>query len=179
MKTSSPTWPALAAIAIASTAALPSHATTLRSVGNNRFVSAAAAGTGILTATAQVASSWEDFDVISNANGTVSLRSRISGNFVSADMGLAAPNTSDLVANRPTASQWEQFRLVPQPDGNVALLASANNLYVSADQNLGGTLVASRISVQAWEEFVLSDGASPPPSATPDFGSAVHVFNPS
>ena len=181
MKTSSHAWPALAAI-VASAAALPSHATTLRSVGNNRFVSATAAGTGTLTASAQAASTWEDFDLVSNANGTVSLRSRISGNFVSADIGLAAPNTSDLVANRTTASLWEQFRLVPQPDGNVALLAAANNLYVSADQNIGGTLVANRSGVQAWEEFVLSDGAAPPPappSATPDFGSAVHVFNPS
>ena len=182
MKTSSHAWPALAALAIASTTALPSHATTLRSVGNNRFVSATVAGTGILTATAQVASTWEDFDLVSNANGTVSLRSRISGNFVSADIGLAAPNTSDLIANRATASLWEQFRLVPQPDGNVALLAAANNLYVSADQNIGGTLIANRTGVQAWEEFVLSDTAAPPPpppSGTPDFGSAVHVFNPS
>lgn len=178
MKNSSHVWPALAVITLA-TAALPSHATTLRSVGNNRFVSATASGTGTLTATAQVASAWEDFDVVSNANGSVSLRSRISGNFVSADIGLAAPNTSDLVSNRATASQWEQFKLVPQPDGNVALLASANNLYVSADQNIGGTLVANRSSVQAWEEFVLSDSVTPPPSTTPDFGSAVHVFNPS
>lgn len=178
MKNSSHVWPALAAITLA-TAALPSHATTLRSVGNNRFVSATAAGTGTLTATAQVASTWEDFDVVSNANGSISLRSRISGKFVSADIGLAAPNTSDLVSNRATASQWEQFKLVPQPDGNVALLALANNLYVSADQNIGGTLVANRSGVQAWEEFVLSDSASPPPSNTPDFGSAVHVFNPS
>ena len=177
MTTSSHARPALAAIVLA-IAALPSHATTLRSVGNNRFVSATAAGTGTLTATAQVAGTWEDFDVVSNANGTVSLRARISGNFVSADIGLAAPNTSDLVANRATASQWEQFTLVPQSDGNVALRAAANNLYVSADQNIGGTLVANRSGVQGWEEFVLSDGASPPP-ATPDFGSSVHVFNPS
>ena len=128
MKTSLHAWPATATIAIAAATALPSHATTLRSVGNNRFVSATAAGTSTLTATAQVASTWEDFDVVSNANGTVSLRSRISGNFVSADIGLAAPNTSDRVANRATASLWEQFRLVPQSDGNVALLAAANNL---------------------------------------------------
>jgi hypothetical protein len=178
MTRTSPAWPALATLAIAASTALPSHATTLRSVGNNRFVSATAAGTSTLTATATVASTWEDFDVVSNANGTVSLRSRISGNFVSADIGLAAPNTSDLVANRATASTWEQFKLVPQADGNVALLAAANNQYVSADQNIGGTLVANRSSVQAWEEFVLSDSSAPPP-ATPDFGSAVHVFNPS
>ena len=183
MKTSSQAWPALASLAAAAAVtALPSHATTLRSVGNNRFVSATAAGTSTLTATAAVASTWEDFDVIANANGTVSLRSRISGNFVSADIGLAAPNTSDLVANRPAASQWEQFKLVPQADGNVALLASANGRYVSADQNIGGTLVANRSSVQAWEEFVLSDTTAPPPPpppTTPDFGSAVHVFTPS
>jgi len=37
-----------------------------------------------------------------------------------------------------------------------------------ADQNIGGTLVANRSGVQAWEEFVLSDSAGPP-SATPDF----------
>jgi len=182
MKTPSP-WPALAAIAAAVASMSAAQATTLLSVGNNRFVSATAAGTGTLTATAQVASTWEDFDMISNANGTVSFRSRISGNFVSADIGLPSPNTSDLIANRQTAQLWEQFTLVPQPDGNVALRAAANNLYVSADQNIGGTLVANRNSVQGWEEFVLSGTATPPPppppTGTPDFGSAVHVFSPS
>jgi hypothetical protein len=55
--------------------ALPaaSNAATIRAVANNNFVSASAAGTSFLTATAPVADAWEQFEVINNANGTISL----------------------------------------------------------------------------------------------------------
>src|SRR5687767_10652815 len=93
-----------------STIAVPmaAQAATIRAVANNNFVSATAAGTSYLTATAATASTWEDFEVINNADGTVSFRATISGNFVAADTGLATPNTNRLIANRTVASTWER-----------------------------------------------------------------------
>src|ERR1700741_5120050 len=75
-------------------------AATLQAVANNNFVSATAAGTSYLTATAPTASTWEQFEIVNNANGTISLKATISRNFVAADTGLAAPNTNKLIANR-------------------------------------------------------------------------------
>lgn len=155
-------------------AAHAADAATLRAMANNQFVSATATGTSFLTATAPSASSWEQFEVISNANGTVSLKASVSGMLVSADVGLAAPNTASLIANRSLAQAWEQFTLVPQPNGTVALRSVANNLFVSADLNIGGKLVANRTAVNTWEQFVLSDV----PVVAPDFGANVHIVSP-
>src|SRR5688572_7477577 len=117
------------------TCAIPmaAHAATIRAVANNNFVSASATGTSFLTATAPSAGAWEDFQIINNADGTVSFRATVSGNFVAADIGLPAPNTNRLISNRTTADAWERFRLEPQPNGTVAIRAIANNLLVSAD----------------------------------------------
>jgi hypothetical protein len=141
------------------TLAIPiaAQAATIRAVANNNFVSATATGTSYLTATAATASTWENFEVINNSDGTVSFRATISGNFVAADTGLAAPNTNRLIANRPTASAWERFRLEPQANGTVAIRAVANNLLVSADLNLGGALIANRTTAQAWEQFIIGN----------------------
>src|SRR5687768_17068230 len=86
----------LVALAVAPAA----HAATIRAVANNNFVSATATGTSFLIANAPAAGTWEDFQVINNADGTVSLRATVSGNFVAADVGLAAPNTDRLISNR-------------------------------------------------------------------------------
>lgn len=141
------------------TLAIPiaAQAATIRAVANNNFVSATATGTSYLTATAATASTWENFEVINNSDGTVSFRATISGNFVAADTGLAAPNTNRLIANRPTAGTWERFRLEPQANGTVAIRAVANNLLVSADLNLGGALIANRTTAQAWEQFIIGN----------------------
>jgi hypothetical protein len=154
-----------------------SDAATLQAVANNSFVSATATGTSFLTATAPTASAWEQFEVVNNANGTISLKAIVSGNFVAADTGLAAPNTNKLIANRTSIGGWEQFTPVPQANGTVALRANANNLYVSADLNMGGALVANRTAVGAWEQFVI---ANPPtgPGPAPDLGPNVHIVSP-
>lgn len=137
---------------------MAAHAATIRAVANNNFVSATATGTSFLTATAPAAGTWEDFQIVNNADGTVSFRATVSGNFVAADIGLAAPNANRLIANRAAASTWERFRLEPQPNGTVAIRAVANNLLVSADLNLGGALIANRTSAQAWEQFIINTG---------------------
>jgi len=168
---------ALASLATAATLLCAWHAAdaaTLRAMANNQFVSATATGTSYLTATAGTASSWEQFEVISNSNGTVSLRSTVSGKLVSADIGLSAPNTASLISNRTQIQAWEQFTLVPQANGTVALRSAANNLFVSADLNIGGKLVANRTAVDTWEQFVLSDV----PVVAPDFGANVHILSP-
>lgn len=177
---------AVALAAMLGAFAASADASTLRAVANNNFVSATATGTSFLNATAPVASTWEDFEVVRNGNGTVSFRATISGNIVSADQSLGAPNTNRLISNRQAINAWEQFTLETQANGTVAIRSATTGLYVSADLNRGGLLVADRQTVQAWEQFVLSDTTTtppptnPPPTGTPpDFGPNVHIYNPS
>src|SRR6185295_18846533 len=131
---------------------------TLRASANGRFVTATNAGADNLAATASVASTWEQFAVITNSDGTVTFRAGINGLFVSADLNIGGR----LIANRTVASTWETFRLVTQSNGTVALQALANNLFVSADLNLGAVLIANRTVASTWEQFtVITNGGSP------------------
>ena len=125
---------------------------SLRASANARFVTAADAGASDLAATATVASTWEQFTVINNADGTVSFRAGINGLFVAADLN----NGGRLIANRAVASTWEKFRVITQPNGTVALQAMANNLFVSADLNLAAVLIANRTAASTWEQFTIA-----------------------
>ena len=114
---------------------IATQAATIRAVANNNFVSATAAGTSYLTATAATASTWEDFQVINNADGTVSFRATISANFVSADTSLAAPNTNRLIANRAVAGDWEKFRLETQSNGTVLYSIDDQNGFIAGTED--------------------------------------------
>jgi hypothetical protein len=132
--------------------AIAAAQSTLRASANANFVTASNAGADDLAATAAVASTWEQFAVINNADGTVSFRAGINGLFVSADLNIGGR----LIANRTVASTWEKFRLVPQPNGAVALQALANNTFVSADLNIGAVLIADRTVASTWEQFTIT-----------------------
>jgi predicted secreted Zn-dependent protease len=144
---------AMAAVLVAAPA-LAAAQSSLRASANGNFVTASNAGASDLAATAAVASTWEQFTVITNSDGTVTFRAGINGLFVSADLN----NGGRLIANRTVASTWEKFRLVTQSNGTVALQALANNLFVSADLNLGAVLIANRSVASTWEQFAIATG---------------------
>jgi len=144
---------ALAAVLIAAPA-IAAAQSSLRASANASFVTASNAGASDLAATAAVASTWEQFTVINNSDGTVTFRAGINGLFVSADLN----NGGRLIANRTVASTWEKFRLVTQANGTVALQALANNLFVSADLNIGAVLIANRTVASTWEQFTIATG---------------------
>lgn len=131
-------------------------AATIQAAANGSFVSATDAGAGTLAATAAVASTWEQFQVVNNDDGTISLIATIDGRYVSADLNIGGY----LVADRTTASTWEKFQLVPQANGTTALLALANNTYVSADLNLGAQLIANRTVASTWEQFTIAGSST-------------------
>jgi len=141
---------ALAAVIVAAPT-IAAAQSSLRASANANFVTATNAGADDLAATAAVASTWEQFTVINNTDGTVTFRAGINGLFVSADLNIGGR----LIANRTVASTWEKFRLVTQSNGTVALQALANNLFVSADLNLGGVLIANRTVASTWEQFTI------------------------
>lgn len=150
-------------LALASSILLPTIATaatysSLKASANGKFVSAESAGADFLVANRDAVGTWEQFQVLQNEDGSVSLLSAASGNYVSADLNRGAR----LIADRATVEAWEKFWLVPQANGTVALQAEANGLYVSADLNVDGVLVADRDTAQGWEQFTVTEvGAAP------------------
>lgn len=154
------------------------NADTLTASANNQVVSAEDAGAGFLIANRATAGTWEQFDVVTNSDGTISLRAVINGRFVTTDLA----NGGRLVASQTAIGTNERFRRVAQSNGTVALQAVSNNQWVSADLNVGGTLIADRPVASTWEQFTISGGTpgpGPGPGPGPNFGPNVHIFDPS
>ena len=122
----------------------------LRAHADGRVVTAESSGSQPLIAHTVNTDSWELFNLVDNADGTVSLQSHANNLYVS------APNsTTALVANSSTIGTSQKFDLIYNGDGSVSLRARSNSMYVCADSAGTLPLIANRTSVGAWESFDL------------------------
>ncbi|HMG53579.1 MAG TPA: sialidase [Kofleriaceae bacterium] len=158
----------LAGLLILPTAA---RAATIVASANSNFVSAENAGASFLIANRAAASTWEQFTVVTNGDGTTSLQATINGKFVTTDLG----NGGRLIASAAAIGTNEKFQMVTQSNGTVAFRAASNNQWVSADLNIGGTLIANRAAPSTWEQFTVSGGTT---TGAPNFGPNVIIFDP-
>ncbi|APR79042.1 Endo-1,4-beta-xylanase A precursor [Minicystis rosea] len=122
---------------------------TIRALADNKLVCADNYGASQLIANRDLASTWEEFDVFANSDGSVSLRALANGRFVTAENGGQSP----LIANRTSIGDWESFYPSKNSDGSVSFKAKANGLYVCADNGGQSPLIANRDSVSTWEKF--------------------------
>src|SRR5262245_61685433 len=78
----------LAYACVGALSALPTAASaaTIRASANNMFVSAESAGATYLIANRAAASTWEDFQVVNNSDGTVSFLATINARYVTTDL---------------------------------------------------------------------------------------------
>ncbi|MFF3443712.1 hypothetical protein [Streptosporangium sp. NPDC002721] len=83
------------------------------------------------------------------SNGTISLRSKANGLYVT------AANGSPLIANGTSTGTAQQFDRVNQSNGTVALRAKVNNKFVAAEGGGAQPLIADRDAVGPWEVFQL------------------------
>jgi hypothetical protein len=124
---------------------------SLRAHANNDIVTADNAGANPLIANRTAIGTWEQFDLITNADGSVSFRAHANGDIVTADNAGAAP----LIANRTAIGPWESFDLIHNADGSVSFRAHANGDIVTADNAGAAPLIANRTAIGPWEEFDL------------------------
>lgn len=148
-------------------------AATITASANGSFVTAENAGASFLIANRATASTWEQFQVISNSDGTTSLQATINGQFVTTD----AANGGQLIASQTAIGTNERFRMVAQANGTVSFQAVATNQWVSADLNIGGTLIANRATASTWEQFTVNGAGGG--TGAPNFGPNVIIFDPS
>jgi hypothetical protein len=131
----------------------------LRSVANNLFVTADAAGSTPLRANAASAGISQTFQWTDNGDGTISLRALVNQMNVCAESAGAAP----LINNRINPGPWETFALVPLP---VKVTASLNgsNLTLSWPVNyLGWILQTNSLGLAAsaaWGDLPGSQAAT-------------------
>ena len=84
-----------------------------------------------------------------SGTGTISLRARANGRYVTAGTG------TPLIANSTTIGTAQQFEMADLGGGNVSLRAKVNNLLVAADNAGAGPLIAKNTAVGSWETFQL------------------------
>ncbi|NJC83230.1 hypothetical protein [Planosporangium mesophilum] len=112
---------------------------SLVSKANSEFVTADNAGSSQLLSNRTRLGPWEQFTLVGNADGTVSLRANVNGKLVTNNGG-----ANPLIADRTAVGLWEEFLLVPNDDGTISLQAVVNGLFVTTTQAGGtGPLVAN------------------------------------
>ena len=134
-----------------STGAVPENNTvfSFKTKLGGQFVSAENAGASALVANRNVASVWEQFQMVTNANGASAIKALANGRFLCADQAGSAP----LIANRDAVSgDWELFDWIDRGDGSFTLRARANGRYVQVQPN--GTLQATATSEPNATAFV-------------------------
>ena len=95
---------------------------------------------------------WERFQIVNNADGSLSLRANANGRYVTAENAGSSP----LIANRTAIGLWEKFTQVG-PSTVISLRADVNNRYVVAENSGGSPPVANRTAIGTWEQFDLLD----------------------
>jgi len=124
---------------------------SLRAHATSMIVTADNGGASPLIANRTAIGPWEEFDLISNSDGSVSFRAHANGMIVTADNA----GTSPLIANRTAIGPWEEFDLIHNADGSVSFRAHANGMIVTADNAGTSPLIANRTAIGPWEEFDL------------------------
>jgi hypothetical protein len=121
---------------------------SLRARANSDYVDAANNGASALIADATTIGKNELFDLITNPDGTVSLRAHANGDLVTA-------GTSPLIANATTIGAGQTYDLIKNSDGSVSFRAHANGALVTAENAGAAALTANRTTIGPWEEFDL------------------------
>ena len=93
------------------------------------------------------------FQIVDNADGTISLRSRLNGKYVTAERAGAEA----LIANRTAIGPWEKFTRYAVGKGPGPLEALANYRYVTAESAGRQSLIANRGAIGLWEYFQMID----------------------
>ncbi|HEV3193489.1 MAG TPA: hypothetical protein VGY54_23435 [Polyangiaceae bacterium] len=106
---------------------------SIKSLFNGNFASARGDQDGFVSASANVASTWETFDIVDAGNGLVALKSHLNNLFVTAELDM---DNAPLHARASSIDAWETFSFVLQSNGSYGIKSNANGMYVSVIQSI-------------------------------------------
>lgn len=125
--------------------------TYIASVANAKVVCAENAGNETIAANREsCGGAWETFQIVTNDDGTVSLKSMANQKYVCA----VIDEDSQLIPRSEIIGTWEKFFIEKIAENEYAFYALANGKYVQANLNDDGKLYAvSETVAGAWEAF--------------------------
>lgn len=122
---------------------------SLQSFQNTDYVTAAGT-TSPLIADSTTIGTNQQFDLIINADGSVSLYAHVNNRYVTVD-----GTNSQLYANSTTVGTSQKFSLITNADGTIALKSLLTGFQVCAENAGASPLIANRDWIQEWEKFYL------------------------
>ena len=128
--------------------------TYITSVANGKVVCAENGGNDIIVANrSSCGGAWETFQIVTNDDRTVSLRSVSNGKYVCA----VIDEKNQLLPRSGSIGTWEKFIVEKISGDEYALYSIANGKYVQANLNDNGKLYATSETVAgAWEAFKIT-----------------------
>ncbi len=140
----------------------PGNTYSLLALADGKYV-AAPDSVNPLIATGLSVGPAEEFQVVDQGGGNISLLAQGDDQFVSADNDGASP----LIANRASAGSWETFTEFAAGGSNIALRAMNNGRFVTAEDGGTNALIADSDSIGTWQSFTVGfvSGSAP---ATPN-----------
>ena len=125
----------------------------IRSIQNNKLVSAGWGGDSLLSATAKGSSAWRTFILVYLEDGNVALLSAYNGKYVRAGGG----QYSLLGAVSSHVNEWEKFKLIRLGGDKIAFQSVQNKKYVRAGVDKQSYLAAVSPRIDVWEKFIMRE----------------------
>lgn len=91
---------------------------------------------GLLSSEEKFKGLKQSFNVITNDDGTISLRSNFNNCFVMTNLN----HQNELIATAISNSKWEKYIIEMKSDGKIALKSASNSKYLNFDLNNGNAL---------------------------------------
>ena len=127
----------------------------IQSYGNGEFFCAEDESQGIsrpILANRDNPSDWERFVLTRNSDGSISMKSRVNGRYLSADIDA----DGHLNARAEHIDEWEKFWLSKRAnDGHYVLRSCANMKYVSVDSRSGQVIAQASVAGE-WEWLTIT-----------------------
>ncbi|GIF53660.1 hypothetical protein Afe04nite_81990 [Asanoa ferruginea] len=123
----------------------------VRQPGNKTLLTVAGDTVPLRWTSSQSILDSQRFRLLTNTDGTVSLRANLNGKYVTAEKAGAQP----LFANRTAIGPWEKFTRNAKGTGPAPINALINNKFVTAEKAGAQPLIANRGVVGQWEFFTV------------------------
>lgn len=139
---------------------IPGNTYALKALNNGLFVTATNATSPLIAASPTVGVPQE-FQIVDQGGGNISLLALVNTQYVSADNDGASP----LIANRAGAGSWETFTEYSAGGTNIALRAMNNGQYVTAESDGASPLIADSGTIGTWQSYSVAFVSGVAPAA--------------
>jgi hypothetical protein len=149
---------------------VPGNTYSVQALANGRYVTAPDS-TDPLIASGLSVGPAQEFQIVDQGGGNISLLAQGDGQYVCADDDGASP----LIANRAAAGSWETYTEFAAGGGNIALRALDNGEFVTAEDGGTNALIADAGTIDPWQTFTVGFVSGVAPAAPNNVTASANI----